>query len=126
MTHIFEAKLMRNPVKTKSDCWEETAFHWVVTINGQSFDYYMGAAHVTKGNVHGQKAITPTLDDVLYALCSDASACDESFEDWCSNYGFDTDSRKALEMYLACQESATKLRKAGVNIAAERERLQDY
>ncbi len=27
----------------------------------------------------------------------------EGFEDWCADYGYDTDSRKALELYEQCQ-----------------------
>lgn len=36
------------------------------------------------------------------------------------------DSRKALETYLSYQENTAKLHKAGVDIEAERVRLQDY
>jgi hypothetical protein len=151
----YTAKLIRDPLKHKSDDWQEAAHHWLVTINGQSFDYYTGVAHreMRKGLLWGEqkaeykrltawnvrlneygwqrlleltKATPPKLDDVLYSLVMDSSACEESFDDWCANYGYDTDSRKALESYLACQESAAKLRKAGVDIAAERERLQEY
>ncbi len=53
----------------------------------------------------------PTSADVLSSLLLDSSAEHETFADWCANYGSDTDSRKALETYLACQESAGKLRK---------------
>lgn len=45
--------------------------------------------------------------------------------DWCANFGDDEDSRKALAIYEARQKNTDKLRKAGINIAAERERLQD-
>jgi hypothetical protein len=55
----------------------------------------------------------PTLDDVLDCLASDAagveSAC--SFEDWCGEYGYDTDSRKAEHTYKTCERQAVKLRR---------------
>jgi hypothetical protein len=124
----FETALIRGPLKTRSSDWQETAYEWRVTLNGVSFPYFTGSGLVTKAKTVFDKdrPKKPSLDDVLHSLVLDASACDQSFDDWCSDYGYDTDSRKALETYLTCQENATKLRKAGVDIAAERERLQDY
>lgn len=63
---------------------------------------------------------------MLYSLVMDSDACDMSFDDWCSNFGYETYSRKALDTYLECQKNALKLRKAGIDIEAERERLWDY
>lgn len=125
---LVDAKLMREPLAKKSDNWQDTAFHWLVTIGGQHFDYYTGAAWVEKARVSymPDKPIPPSYDDVIHSLLMDASACEQSFEDWCSEYGYDSDSIKALETYRACQKNADKLRKAGVNIEAERERLADY
>lgn len=124
----FETKLIRRPIAKKSDDWHQTAFQWLVFINGQQFDYYTGSAHVFKSK-HSwveDKPKPPSLDDVLHSLVMDAEAEEMSFDDWCGNLGYDTDSRKALETYLACQHEARLLRKAGVNITAERERLADY
>lgn len=44
---------------------------------------------------------SPTLYDVIACI---EKGEPEPFESWCSNYGFDTDSRKALHTYVACQE----------------------
>lgn len=52
----------------------------------------------------------PTLDDVLYCLVMDAEAASETFEDWCANFGYDTDSRKAEATYNACVQIGIKLR----------------
>ena len=57
------------------------------------------------------KTVPPDAASVLDALLSDATAEDEIFEDWCATFGADTDSRKALETYLACQRCATDLRR---------------
>lgn len=150
----FTAKLVHEPLKVESDNWHETAHRWYVTINGQGFDYYTGVGHRTailkhkwsEGGGHTydepkhknltqagfesmlklSKAKPPVLDDVLYSLVSDSDATEMSFSEWCSNHGYDSDSRKAMAIYEACQANADKLRKAGINIAAERERLQDY
>lgn len=100
----------------------DTAFAWQVKVNGVSFDFYTGQGLVKDNG----RPKPPTLDDVLYSLVMDSSAAQESFEEWCGNYGYDTDSRSALDTYLQCQESYHKLIKAGIDINKEQERLQDY
>lgn len=118
----YSAKCLRLAIDKKSDNWQETADKWLITIGGEAFDYYTGVGL----RKHG-KPNRPSLGDVLYALVMDASAQGEDFEDWCYNFGYDTDSRKALELYLACQNIAVKLRKAGVVINDDlREFLNEY
>ena len=53
----------------------------------------------------------PTVADVLHSLFMDASAADYNFSDWCDEYGYSDDSIKALNMYKACLDTATALRK---------------
>ena len=55
------------------------------------------------------KTVPPKLADVVYCLLNDASGTDEVFEDWCNNLGYDTDSRKALDLYLTCQKTRTAM-----------------
>lgn len=51
----------------------------------------------------------------------------ESFEDWASNFGFDTDSRTALKTYLACQEQTDKFRQTFPDVDLETYKpLEDY
>jgi len=52
----------------------------------------------------------PELKNVLYCLVMDSSAIDETFEDWCGNFGYDTDSRKALDTFMLCQNIGIQLR----------------
>lgn len=84
---------------------------------------------VAWANLENQrKPIAPHAADVLYSLVLDSSACDQSFDDYCDEFGYDTDSRRALETYLACQENTRKM----VSVIPEdiieklRELLQDY
>lgn len=56
-------------------------------------------------------AVAPTAASVLYCLLLDASANDESFKSWCDNFGYDSDSLKALNIYNACIENAEKINK---------------
>lgn len=110
--------------KTKRDQWE--CFSWLFVLNDQTFEYFTGLAHATKtdrfrkpSSIKNKKTIrdgdlyvhVPRLKDLLYALATGAQLASDSFEDFCSNLGYDTDSRKALETYLKCQESGHKLRR---------------
>ena len=88
------------------------SFHWLCTLKGKSgtpmlVPFTQGAAYQKRG-----KPTPPELDSVLNCLASDASGYDNSwdFEDWCSEYGYDTDSRKAEKTYRAIGEQAKKLR----------------
>lgn len=56
-------------------------------------------------------APVPASAGVIWSLLLDSSASNESFDDWCADLGYDTDSRKALDLYLACQQNGIKLRK---------------
>lgn len=55
----------------------------------------------------------PNALDVLYCLVSDASSLHNArdFEDWASEFGYDTDSRKAEKLYKTIKLQAKKLNK---------------
>jgi phage-related protein len=55
----------------------------------------------------------PKIDDVLDCLASDASSIENAkgFDDWCADYGYDTDSRKAERTFTVTQRQAENLRK---------------
>lgn len=52
----------------------------------------------------------PTVADILDCLASDASGDGQSFDDWASDFGYDTDSRKAEETYRTIQKQTKELR----------------
>lgn len=51
--------------------------------------------------------VPPNVADVLHSMALDDPR-GEDFESWCCNYGYDTDSRKALASYLECQEQTSR------------------
>lgn len=53
--------------------------------------------------------VGPVAHDVLDCLLSDADLGANTFDDFCAELGYDTDSRKALESYLECQSMSKKL-----------------
>lgn len=57
-----------------------------------------------------RKPQAPHAAGVLHSLILDSSAAGQSFESWCDEYGYDSDSRKAEATYRACQKNADDLR----------------
>lgn len=96
----------RNPYMA-DDNWQ--AHHYKITlratINGKRKQYttYFSQGY---GIDHD-----PRPEDVLDCLASDASGVDNArnFEDWASEYGYDTDSRKAEIVYRNCERESWKL-----------------
>lgn len=114
----------------KKDDWE--CFGWTFHLGLETFQYYTGLGHATKGReIGGLKPVSlkrkvirstdkrkdviyvhiPKLHELLYSLAQDAQAGQVSFGDFCSDFGYDSDSRKALQIYMQCQETSNKLRK---------------
>jgi hypothetical protein len=54
----------------------------------------------------------PSVMEVLDSLALDAEGCEnsESFETWCSDFGYVADDANARIVYEGCKESARKLR----------------
>lgn len=72
--------------------------------------------------------VAPHPADLLYSLINDKSAAEQTFANWCSDFGYDQDSRKALQTYEACQENTDKFHRVftRAQIEALAEALQDY
>ena len=61
----------------------------------------------------GHRGSPPESTDVLSCLASDASGVEDarSFEEWCSELGFDADSRTAEKTYKVIIKQAIKLKR---------------
>jgi len=94
---------------TQRDEWK--CDQWEITFTSKSgrwvTDYFTGVGHRNKWG----KPVKPSVADVLQALILEAYAADQSFSDWCAEYGYSDDSLKALNTYKQCCEIATMLRK---------------
>lgn len=110
--------------------WQVRARHRGAHRNCIMIDNYeRGVAESGRyGIAHQIKLPPPPLRDVLYGLVLDGSAADELFEDWCDNFGYDTDSRKAEETYNVCRDHGLKLRRmiGAENLGKLSELFQDY
>lgn len=70
--------------------------------------------HERNGNVRAwilrnSEAPPPTLAEIIECLDSDAGVLGTTFEDWCADFGYDPDSRKAEASYRACDEQAKRM-----------------
>lgn len=78
--------------------WIAGSAHWkvVLTVRGKRMTIYysQGPAVIEE----------PKVAHVLDSLALDASAAQGTFEDFCSEFGYDTDSRKVERMFKACQK----------------------
>lgn len=84
------------------------------------FDHYSSTRNMTA------IVVPPSAMEILYCLRSDDPQ-GTYFEEWASYYGYDTDSRKALDTYNACCKQTMDFRRAypGINLH-EYEPLDNY
>ncbi len=77
--------------------WDHHAWHVTLTMYDKrvTSTYRMGTGH---------KGKRPNVGEVLESLVMDAHAADESFPDFCADFGYDEDSRKALATWHACRK----------------------
>ena len=90
---------------------EPTKWNIHIRVNHkvETFEYSTGCGLVEK-NHYGQKVPKkPKIEEVLYCLVLDSSAANQTFYSWCSDFGYEVDSRKSLDTYLACQKEFEKL-----------------
>ena len=90
-----------------NDEWSRTARHFKVVLRCQGRQL---TTHFSQGSAHTQE---PTAADVLDCLASDSAGIENarSFEDWCGEYGYDTDSRKAERIFKVCERQAESLKR---------------
>ena len=53
----------------------------------------------------------PTVGDVLECLASDSEGFGQSFDDWCRDYGYNTDSRQAERIYKTTYRQVNSLKR---------------
>lgn len=138
----FSASLIGETIKDNN--W--TCDEWRLKIGALKTSYFNGIGHrrprkgarkptFRKGTI-GYAAwerrnlipSAPCAADVIYSLIRDAEAADMSFDDWCDNCGYSSDSISAFDTYQQCCAIGQDLRK--VFTAEQRavlsELLQDY
>ena len=108
---IADNRITATAVRHYDNPWMSDAtdgmHHWRVTLKcGRkrlTVPFSQGSAHTKE----------PIAADVLDCMASDAAGYENarSFEEWCSEYGYDEDSRRAEKTYKAVEQSSAKLSK---------------
>lgn len=101
---VFSAKYLGYMKHFKTDKENRDVYEIKLERNGKSFTFNFGQSinDSTKKSKNGVKVLVkPTAYDVLACL---TKYDPETFDCFCANYGYDTDSRNALETYLAVQD----------------------
>lgn len=146
--YVFQATLL----KDEYDGIQGSHTHWITLYHNNqkiNFEYTAGCGHrhfpghplkepksnvfapLTVADVEDNKKTvpnTPTLEDAMFALLMDCSTGrnSESFDEFCDNYGYDSDSRSAFKIYEACLDQYSKARKLGVDFEAMDELFEDF
>ena len=78
--------------------------HWrcVLKANGKTYTFYYSQGY---GYHHAE----PVLASVLESLANDYDTSDLTFEEFCSEYGYGEDSRKAEKVYRALRKETQAL-----------------
>lgn len=89
---------------------EDKLFLNVLASGGTPKDKQYTAALAAK--VAKIQDVKPNPAEVLGCVCRDGLDVEQnSFEDWCSNLAYDTDSRKVLATFNACRDNGSKARR---------------
>ena len=109
-------------VKTEpngSTVWNVYIFDQSGILHSEPVRYTMGSAYAGK---------LPQLVDVLHSLVMDAALVwhGQTFEDFCSETGLDTDSRKAEASYNACIGEWELLQTLGIDFDEAEAAFSDY
>lgn len=96
-----------NNVDTAGDDWRQTANPWMVRLK------YRGRQLTVPFWTGSAITADPDAEGVLDCLISDATAYDNArdFEDFCAEFGYDTDSRRAERTYRECGALSARVHK---------------
>jgi hypothetical protein len=105
----------------KMDDWHLSAYQYTVKLT------YKGRSLTTPFFTGKAWNREPNAADVLSSLVSDTGAGEMTFEEYCSEFGLDRDSRKAFTTWKACVQVAGKVRRfLGVDFKAVDEAAREY
>ena len=122
--------------------WQCDQWHVTLKREGRPLytaDYFTGLGNREGYNVNARsvydverneraRPVAPEAGAVLYSLLSDADCGRDTFSDFCGDMGYDEDSRRAFEVYTACQRTAADLARlfTPTELDTLRANLEDY
>ncbi len=103
---FIENCIVKNKIKFKSVYthydYETERNCFLVIIENETFPFFKGL---------GLKNAPPTIIEFLPCASSDCQAGEMSFEEFCSEFGYNEDSRKAYVTWECCVEMTRKMKK---------------
>lgn len=113
---IWDAKPYRHKNKYTGNIEERDPTYWECKLlapnkKAMPFEYSMGPAHYVDSRTSWQKSkpIPPEILGILGSLQGDIVPFGTSFQAWCGDFGYDTDSRKAEDIFKKCLDNTAKL-----------------
>ena|SRR3990167_2959418 len=107
---IFCLPTHENPIG-QSDGWDRDmeAQHWSIKLERYAEDGKRRTltTFFSQGSAHKRP---PSCADVLNCLVNDALSGEMSFKEFCSEFGYDMDSRSAEKIWQNCVEMAPRVR----------------
>ena len=96
-----------NPHMDGSDIMD----NYKIKLRGKRLGGSTTRLYFSKGTGHNGAVLT--VGEVLDCMASDAAGIENAngFEDWCNEYGYDADSRKAEKVFKACERQARRLKR---------------
>lgn len=87
-----------------------------------------GLDHAWNPDAGAQPLTPPTIAEVFCSLTLDGGAILQSFQEWCDDFGMDSDSIKAEKMYNACKDCGQFIIRTSGTQGLEKlqELFQDY
>jgi hypothetical protein len=113
----------------RDDNW--TCDEWAVTFkNGEwRTSYFTGTGLRAKPKTRWDlpRPVKPKIRDIMECLLMDAEAGNMGFSEWCSHYGYDNDSLKALNTYRQCEDTLGHLLRvfSRVELEAMRQAIEE-
>lgn len=103
---LWTRRIPKRTDRDQTDDWDKDAKHYLCKL---SKDDETVEIEFSQGSAHKEP---PTLPELMECLREDVRVgpeWDRGFEDWCANYGYEEDSRKAERIYAHCVELREKM-----------------
>jgi hypothetical protein len=106
---IASSSTENNPYMEDSDRMD----NWKVRLQAKDSDGKRRTMRLYFSKGVGHEGAQPTVEEILECMASDSAGIENSqgFNDWCGEYGYDADSRRAEKTYKVCQRQAERLAK---------------
>ena len=122
--------------------WDHFLYSVSIGSGSNAFvtQYKCGLGHSKKVNFHSNPdywsnkemkylvPVKPKNSDIMYSLLMDSEAGNYSFQDFCDNFEYSSDSVKAFGIYQECKKTSKNLRKVFTSEQLQQMllALQDY